>query len=213
MLNILKGGLLSLAAILLLTGCAVGNKHNYHDTIANIEVAQGITIAVAAQDQRPYILSKSKNPDFAGLQRGGFGNPFNVTTQSGSPLADDIAASVARSVTKAGASASTVSIPSSLSLDRAISELRGAGADRLLLLKFTEWKSDTYNNTTLVYDVKAYVCDAQGQVIAKGDISGREDLGGSFLNPPNHAKRAVPQAFKRKLEELLNSGQVTEVLR
>lgn len=213
MLKILKSALLGVAGILLLTGCAVGNKHNYHDTIASIEVAQGISVAVAAQDQRPYVLSKSKKPDFSGLQRGGFGNPFDVSTQSGSPLADDIATSVARSMTKAGARASAISVSSSLTQDRAISQLRATGADRLLLLKFTEWKSDTYNNTALVYDVKAYVYDAGGQVIAQGDISGREDLGGSFVNPPKHAKTAVPQAFKQKLEELLNSGQVTEVLR
>ncbi|WP_313055867.1 hypothetical protein [Pseudomonas lopnurensis] len=82
----------------------------------------------------------------------------------------------------------------------------------MLLLNFTEWKADTYNNTALLYDVKAYVCDAQGQVIAEGVITGRDNLGGSAFNPPGHAKSAVPQAFKRKLEELLNSDQVAGVL-
>lgn len=209
----LKGGLLSLAMVFLLSGCAVGNKHNYHETIVDIEAAQGMSITVAAQDQRPYVLSGSKTPNFVGLQRGGFGNPFDVTTESGKPLADDIAASIVRSLLSVGANASSVAVSPSLSQDRAINQLRSTGSDRLLLLRFTEWKSDTYNNTALVFDVKAYVFDVQGRAIAESDISGRDNLGGSAFNPPRHARRAVPETFKRKLEELLNSREVAAALK
>lgn len=210
--RLLKVALVSVFFGLFLSGCAVGNKHNYHEAIVNIEVAQGLSIAVAAQDQRPYVLSGSKAPNFVGLQRGGFGNPFDVTTQSRSPLADDIAASVARSLLEGGAQASAVSLASSLSQDQAITALRSSGADRLLLLRFTEWKADTFNNTALLYDLKAYAYDAQGRVIAESEISGRDNLGGSAFNPPGHARSAVPQAFKRKLEALLNSDQIARVL-
>jgi len=205
--------MLGLAAILLLSGCAVGNKHTYHESIVNIDAAEDISIAVAAQDQRPYVLSGSKAPNFVGLQRGGFGNPFDVTTESGNPLAVDIAASVARSISESGAKVSTVSVSPSLSQEQAVSELKSTGADRLLLITFPEWKADTFNNTALLYDLKAYVSDAEGRLVAESAISGRDNLGGSMLNPPSHAKSAVPLAFRRKIEELLNSRQIAKALR
>ena len=206
-------GMLGLAAILLLSGCAVGNKHNYHESIAHIEAANDLSFAVAAQDQRPYVLSGNKAPNFVGLQRGGFGNPFDVTTESGNPLADDIAASVARSISESGANVSTVSVSPSLSQEQAVYELKSTGADRLLLLIFTEWKTDTFNNTALLYDMTAYVRDAEGRPIAESAIRGRDNLGGSMFNPPSHAKSAVPLAFRKKIEELLNSHQVAGALK
>ena len=99
-----------------------------------------------------------------------------------------------------------------MSREQAIAELRETGADRLLLLKFSELRSDTYNNTAFHYHMTAYVCDAQGQVIAENSVSGREHLGGSMLNPPAYAKVAVPEALERVLERLLNSSQISRAL-
>ncbi len=213
MSRVLKGCLLSLAAVVLLSGCAVGNKHSYHDAMVLFDVEAASMVAVAAQDRRPYVLSGAKTPDFVGLQRGGFGNPFDVTTQSGKPLSTDFTESVVRSLVQGGAKAVPISIAPSLNRERAIAELRRSGAEKLLLLQLNEWKSDTFNNTALIYDVKAYVCDSTGEIIAESEISGRENLGGSAFNPPGHAKAAVPQAFKRKLEELLGARQVAAALK
>src|SRR5574341_548216 len=78
-------------------GCAVGNKHSY--TVERPElVVQGTrSVAVAAQDARPYVVAGNKTPDFVGLQRGGFGNPFDVTTECGRARGCDFAATVERS--------------------------------------------------------------------------------------------------------------------
>lgn len=195
-----------------MTGCAVGNQHRYHEASASIGVAQGITVAVAAQDERPYVLSGGKAPNFVGVQRGGFGNPFNVTTQSKKPVAEDIANSVARSLADSGAKSQSVFLAPRLSREQAIAELRETGADKLLLLTFSELKSDTYNNTAFHYRMRAYVCDAQGQVVAENTVSGRDHIGGSAFNPPAHAKTAVPEALERMLERLLNSREISSAL-
>jgi len=73
-------------------------------------------------------------------------------------------------------------------------------AHRSLLLVLREWKTDTYLNTALIYDVSLTVLDDSGKSIVEKTINGRDDLGGSFWNPPAHAKKEVPQAFKKKLK-------------
>ena len=55
--------------------------------------------------------------------------------------------------------------------------------------------------------------DKTGATLAEKRIQGRDDLGGSFWNPPSHAKGAVPLAFKAKLEEVLNDPAIGSALR
>jgi hypothetical protein len=88
------------------------------------------------------------------------------------------------------------------------------GADEMHEVVFEEGLTkDTYQNTALIYDVRLSVLDATGKVIAEGAKQGRDDLGGSFMNPPAHAKTAVPVAFRRIFEGLLNDPKVIAALR
>ena len=70
-------------------GCAVGNTHAYSTILANPTLAGTSAVNVATHDRRDSVQSGEKSPDFVGLQRGGFGNPFNVKTTGGRPLADE----------------------------------------------------------------------------------------------------------------------------
>ena len=85
-------------------------------------------------------------------------------------------------------------------------------ADRFLYVFYSEWKSDTYANVALIYDISARVLDGRGTVLAESNVSGRDHLGGSFFNPPAHAAEAVPVAFRQKLEQLLGSPDVASAL-
>ena len=67
-----------------LAGCAVGNTYDYQAADIGLPVVGKGKVGVAVVDRRPYVLSGDKEADFVGLQRGGFGNPFNVTTRSAS---------------------------------------------------------------------------------------------------------------------------------
>lgn len=70
-------------------GCAFGQRQSF----ANVQVAVNhrgtTTIAVAAQDRRPYVVNGEKSVTYVGTQRGGFGNPFDVTTKSDAPALQD----------------------------------------------------------------------------------------------------------------------------
>lgn len=193
-------------------GCAVGNKHSY--SLARPELApQGSSaIAVAAQDARSYVVSGEKTPDYVGTQRGGFGNPFNVLTQSGKPLAEDFAATVSESLARKGFKSTTVKVAVSGTPDiRALAAQ--AKSERVALVLIQEWKSDTYQNTALSYDVTLQVYDSAGKRLAENRITGRDDLGGSAWNPPSHARSAIPVAYKKKLEDLFAADAIVKSLR
>jgi hypothetical protein len=193
-------------------GCAVGNKHSY--SIARPELApQGSrAVAVAAQDARSYVVSGEKTPDYVGTQRGGFGNPFNVLTQSSKPLAEDFAATVSESLARKGFKSTTVKVAVSGTPNiRALAAQ--AKSERVALVLIHEWKSDTYQNTALSYDVTLQVYDSAGKRLAENRITGRDDLGGSAWNPPSHARSAIPVAYKKKLEDLFAADAIVKSLR
>lgn len=196
-------------------GCAVGNKHNYHETIADINVQGSMSIAVTTSDQRQYVLSGEKRPHFVGLSRGGFGNPFGIGTESGKPLAEDMTQSIANSLAKKGFKVTPVMVdPPTANRQLFIDKLKATNADHYFILTLIEWKSDTYSSTSLLYDLKAEVLDREGKTLAVNTIQGKDDLGGAWgWNPPAYAKEAVPKAFKEKIEKLLNSPEMEASLR
>lgn len=204
---------LAVLCVLSISGCAVGNKHQYAESIPSIKVHTAKSLSVGVLDKRTEIMNKSKTEDFVGVQRGGFGNPFDVTTASGKPLATDITTAVTAALRQDGANAREVPLSSSLQEMDAMKAIAMEGTDRGILLTLTEWKADTMTNTALHYDVRLAVFDPSGKVLSTNEIKGNDHLGGSFMNPPEHAKTAVPAAFKTKMETLFSNPDISKALR
>lgn len=200
-------------ATALLAGCAVGNQHAYNTESPQLGVSGARTVAVATLDSRSYVTAKAKTPNFVGLTRGGFGNPFDVTTASGRPLADDFSATIARALMARGFKATAIAVATAMPVPDARALASRAGAERLALVSINEWKSDTFMNTALHYDVMLRVFDANGEQLAVNRVAGDDNLGGNAMNPPGFAKAAVPEAYRRKLEELFASEAVMNSLR
>jgi hypothetical protein len=202
---------LSLLCVLVISGCAVGNKHNYSDATPNFKATQGDKLDLGVQDQRVYILSGEKQAAFVGLSRGGFGNPFNVETESGKPLSDDFAKAVSRALSKKGVQVTEINVPIRMDQADVIKSLTQSG-NKAVFISIKEWKSDTYQNTSLNYDIQVQVIDKSGKVVAKKSIAGNENLGGDFINPPGHAKKVIPPAFQNKLEQLFSDPDISKNL-
>ncbi len=202
-----------LALAALSSGCAVGNTHSYHDVLANLSYQGTRKVAVGTEDQRPYILNGDKGPQFVGLSRGGYGNPFNVTTTSGKPLADDLSAALESSLDAKGFDAVALTVGLREDDAAVVAKARETGATRIVVLSLREWKSDTMMGTALLYGAALRVLDASGALLAESAIAGKDDLGGSAINPPKHARTAVPIAAQAKLEALLADPAVAEALR
>ncbi len=193
--------------IALLGGCAVGVTHQYDNGTPDINASAGKKLGVGVQDRRLYIVSREKPETFVGLSRGGFGNTFDVSTSSGKPLADDFTKTLQTALSVKGVKVTTVSLPLGIAETEAIKRLAVSG-DKAVLIILNEWKADTYMNTSLAYDVQAIVIDASGKVLSRKQITGKDNLGGSSINPPEHSRSAVPAAFRRKLEELFASPEI-----
>ncbi len=191
----------------MLGGCAVGVTHQYSNTALQIKATTGSKLGIGVQDRRLYVVTKEKPENFVGLSRGGFGNPFIVRTASGAPLADDISKSIQAALSNSGVTVSAINIPVGIDEVAAI-KLLTATNGKAVLIELNEWKADTYMSTTLTYDVRALVIDVDGKVISSKKISGSENLGGSAMNPPEHSRKAVPIAFRRKIEELFSAPEI-----
>jgi hypothetical protein len=191
----------------ILGGCAVGVTHQYSNAALQIKATTGSKLGIGVQDRRLYVVTKEKPENFAGLSRGGFGNPFIVRTASGAPLADDISKSIQAALSNSGVNVSAINIPVGIDEVAAI-KLLAATNGKAVLIELNEWKADTYMSTNLTYDVRALVIDVDGKVISSKKISGSENLGGSAMNPPEHSRKAVPIAFRKKIEELFSAPEI-----
>ena len=199
-----------LIAVAALAGCAVGQKFSYADGhIALLANRSDTPTAVAVLDQRPYILSGDKRENFLGLSRGGYGNPFNVRTRSGAPMAADMAAGIVRALEANGQPAQAVIVPPAEGIDGAKDRLKFTRAERQLLFILREWKTDTLEHTGLWFDVTLDVFDESGETLASKQISGKEVSGGSIVS----AEKDAQKWFSEKVGQLLDNRDVAAALK
>ena len=195
-------------SLVFLGGCAAGNRYDYSPSIA-LPIRGGGDLGLAVVDNRQYVLSGKKTPDFVGLQRGGFGNPFNVTTKSGQALADDMTESLKNALGTVGFDVRNVyfSSPDGAVIAEAIRESR---LPRTVVLRVDEWKTDAMMNLRLVYDLTLTVFDSKGESIASAQDKGDETLSGSGFQSGNSANAA--SAFERKVGRIFNDGAIKMAL-
>lgn len=196
-------------AVSLLSGCAIGVKQDYAAPL-NLGVSTPATVAVAALDQRPYVVSGEKPATFVGLSRGGFGNPFDVNTQSGNPLATDISTAIVNSMKDKGVNARAVQLKAGTLDAQATNELRAAGAQRSVLLTLREWKGDTMMNVGFRYDMDLRVLDQSGKVLATKLQQGSENLGAAGFTPGGG--HLILPRFQRMMEILFQDPEVARAL-
>lgn len=189
-----------------LSGCAFGNKHDYRSAVPFVLASNDKTIAIATYDQRPEIIMGKSSSEYCGVIRGGFGNPFQVVTESGLPLADDMSTALVKAFSEKGYKVRLVSTKHTDSLDEVMTKLASTSSDKLLLLVLNEWYSDTFAGTDLIYDINLRVANSKGKLIASGTAKSIENIGGSAL-PAKSSGPAVQTGFKSVLEKLLNYNE------
>jgi len=210
-LNCMRWRFTALLGMFVLGGCAIGVTHQYDSVVPEIRASAGSKIMLGAQDRRAYVLSRHKAETFVGVSRGGFGNPFDVTTASGQPLAEDFTKAIQRSLASKNVAVTTVRLAPDLTEAEAIKRLTLMG-QKSILVTINEWKSDTYISTRLLYDVTVRVLDGAGKILGESHIAGTDNLGSSVVNPPEQARNAVPGAFRRKIEDLFSAPGVANNL-
>ena len=192
---------------------AFANKHPYHEVIISAEAKSNNPIALAVHDQRHYVVNASKSATFSGSMRSGVGIPYDITTKSDKPLADDFLGIIKQAMEKAGNKLNIVITRSGLSKEEVYSELAKTQAPRRIYIDIREWKTDTYMKADLFCLVNLYVLNENNETIAETSIKANaEGYGGSFWNPKKAARKGALKAVKLKLEALINDKMVVKAL-
>jgi hypothetical protein len=192
----------ALISILLLGGCAFGQRLSYGDTVARIDASGTIPVAVTAHDQRKLITSGRENPTFVGELRSLYHIPYGVNTESGKSLSDDLTTVLAASLSAKGFKATPVVVSYSESPEAVVQRIALMRVDRGVVLTVSEWRTDTYFKTQLFYELELKVLDPSGKVLAQRRLAGHEvEMSGTARD-----------AFRQKLEKLLNYPEVTQAL-
>jgi hypothetical protein len=193
-------------------GCVVGQQIPFQVQTPRLYARGGASVSLAVQDQRDEVRSGERTPDFCGFMRSGLGIPYQVTTASNAPLASDFADIVARGLRLNGFRVLLVVAPPNQPEAATLQALASGAADLSLLIRISEWRSDTLTRTKLTYRATAQLRDRQGQVIAESLISGKDALPGDFLDPMSKMKETVPDAARANLERLLNTPSMAQAL-
>ena len=197
--------------LFVVTGCAVGNKYDYHTRTIALPVKSEMhkKVILDVEDLRPYVQSGQKKPDFVGLQRGGFGNPFDVTTASGNPLAVDMKTSITRALNDSGYE--VVDINKNLSKD-SLSEIAAQNdVARIIMLSIHEWKSDVYMNITLSCDLILRIYNEAGNLLVANDMRFKEAIGGAQISASRNSD-TVSSEFGKRIGYLFNKKEVRDAL-
>lgn len=202
------------SVMVVMSGClAVGQKYQFNNIVSDIKTESASEVAVGVQDQRSYILNGDKKPEFVGLMRGGWGNPFKVTTESGKPLSMEITDSIAGSLKQKGFKVDEVEILFSDSQEAGLEKLLAAGKkDKYLFLIVNEWKTDTFVNIGLHYDLTMKIYDSTKAILGEKNIKGKDNLGKSSLKSAKN-EALIASTFKTKMEELLNDEKILNSLK
>ncbi|MDC0361739.1 hypothetical protein OAN12_01680 [Halioglobus sp.] len=199
-----------LFALVLMSGCAIGQVYDYDGAAVELPVMGSGTLGLGVVDRRPYIIDGDKNPDFVGLQRGGYGNPFDVTTDSGNSLASDMETALANELSANGFEIVELHFSSP---DAAIiaSAIKSSVAGRNVVLTVREWKTDAMYNFGLSYDISLEVFDNTATLLASAETSAnKEKLGGSGMQEANSV--AAVHAFSRVAGRLFNNAAIKGAL-
>ncbi len=197
--------------VILISGCAVGNKYDYRASVITLPVKSDnrVTVVLSVQDMRPYVLNGDKGPDFVGLQRGGFGNPFDVTTASGRPLTEDMSESIEASLT--GKGYKVVNAHGASDVDDLVNTALNEGADRIILLVVHNWKSDIYMSITLHSDMRLKVYDSGGDLLAENEMIFVEEVGGAMIGAEKNS-REVTEEFAKRMGYMFNKENIRRAL-
>ncbi len=202
--------LIIIVLALAISGCAVGNKYSYQASSISIPVDAkgGDSLVLSVKESRPYVLSGDKSPDFVGIQRGGFGNPFNVRTASGMPLTEAMSDAIRDGLEHAGYK---VYQSQNDDVTQLVSIASGKGADRVVVLDVKDWKSDMYASITMHVNLVLSIYDLEANILAENIVQFVNSIGRSQLGEQSNSV-VVTAEFKKQIKHLFNNDDVRQAL-
>ena len=192
---------------------AFANKHPYHEVVISTPIRSKFPIAIAVHDRRRYVVEGTKQETFCGNMRSGVGIPFDISTKSDQPLADDFMGIMKHALEKNGNQINIIPTRANLNKDYVHSRLLAENLPRIMYIEILEWKIDTYVKADLYCYINITVMNQNGEIMGEATVkANREPYGGSFWNPKKAARQGALKAVKLKLEALLNDSVILKYL-
>jgi hypothetical protein len=168
-------------------------------------------LTIATLDQRPYILKKESKPEYVATVRGGYGNPFDVLTDSGKPLSSDISGIVANSLKNNGYSFQVINTIPSDKKDETLNNMKQHASERYILIHIKELRGDSMYVTNYFSNIDIEVYDKNMMVIAKNNQQSSGSLGAVFSF--SGFQEVILGSIKKDIESLLNNPGVINALK
>jgi len=200
--------LLGIFCICLITACAIGRTYNYSNAWPSLSYSSAKKVTIAVHDQRNYVIKGQKSESYAGMLRGGYGNPWNVNTENNESLSDVMANNICSGLNNAGIKASKVLTKYTDSKSSILNTMvtTSKDNDRLIILTILDWYTDTYKDTTLYAHLVVEVYDGEKNNISKYEFKEERNLG--YGIPYNTA----PNAFKNIISTIFNKTEIKSSL-
>ena len=190
-----------------LSGCAFGQRISYTEPTLISAPKSTPPLLIVTADDRPYVRSGNKNPNWVGLMRSGFGIPYGVHTRSGKPFADDVQSLVTNSLKQQNVDIVGLSLPSGTKQTELESAQLSNPGRTLMLLSIRDWKTDVYFRAGLKYDLSLTIYDRSLKEVTSEQVSGDTTLNSS--NPRLSSPTAALGGF---IETLLSRPEIVTSL-
>jgi len=211
--------LAALALLIALAGCKTDesfsglvDSRSYDIAGTNLMLAATGTgrLAVAAIDERPDVLHGGESRGFLGTERGNWSRPVSVKTASGRGFAEDLTDLVAGALARGGTDATALPLAGNAGEAEALAAFQAQGADRLLLIRVQDWRSEAIVRMLLHWRLQASVLDRNGTVLGSNAGSGDGPVGS--VGARDTGERITQRELALHLANLLGDPQITRAL-
>jgi hypothetical protein len=184
----IKNALTLITAAWLLTGCVAGQYLKMdHTPTERAQASNNNAVQVAVEDNRSYVIDRSKRDYYIGRYRAGFGNTWDVTTFKKVPLKEQIKTDIAEELTNMGFSPSK--------------------AGKQLYISILEWNFDGYQNGRFWYEISVEVRDPQGKVLATSKLADEHIIRGTVMSGAKGGfEREMPGHYEEIIDSLIRSN-------
>lgn len=166
-------------------------------------------LLVAVIDARPYVTSGERSARFIGTQRGKWGQVKSVETESGRPFAEELAERAVSMLAERGRAAQILPLKRGATVGDAVAAFQTTGAERLLLIRVEDWRSDAYTRVTIRWGLEGIVFDRSGTYLGRRRIRGSEAVGETSIDDQRGEGQ---KALETKLPRLLDDPAIAGAL-
>ena len=180
---------LSVCAVLL-GGCVVGQSVSPTYDVGPAGAATGAPVTLTVHDERPYVKSGEKPAYFIGQYRGGFGNPWNVSTEGDQPIAVLLQRDLAKELQSLG--------------HPVVAQSAGV---RVLDVAIVEYQFDGYQNAKFWYLFNVRVIGPDGKVIAESVVQDNQVIQGTLWEGAKGGiEKKMPELYAGAIRKLVRDN-------